>query len=322
MRRLDSVRPFDPGRYHHFILSPRHQVFHLKRSSAHDHEECGTCVLHHPQVVEHRRGSPPGRPNHFVFHLGRRRYYQDRYFFQDFYVLQDRYRQVLLESRNVGDQSFGDDVVGELGWDFGRLRGPPFILRAKAGDGTFYGTSDAGAACLLPTRTDQRFAAFPGAAWDNSEWCGGCIRVTGPDGSVDVQVTNECPECAEGSLDLATDAFAQISPTSAGRISITWDWIDCEAAGLTTGDVTFAWKSGSSAHWAGIQPRGGRVAVSSVSIKEDTATSYTALTRENYNYWVATSGAGAGPFTVLVDWQDGTSTTTSGVVLKSVIGDA
>mgnify|MGYP001580084586 CR=1 FL=1 len=46
---------------------------------------------------------------------------------------------------------------------------------------------------------------------------------------------------AEGSLDLATDAFAQISPTSAGRISITWDWIDCKSAGLTTGDVTFAW---------------------------------------------------------------------------------
>ncbi|KAI5475079.1 hypothetical protein MNV49_001955 [Pseudohyphozyma bogoriensis] len=191
-----------------------------------------------------------------------------------------------------------------------------------SGDGTAYGTSDAGAACLLPTRTDQRFAAFSGAVWDNSEWCGGCVRVTGPVGSIDVQVTNECPECAEGSLDLSDDAYETITGTSPGRTSITWDWISCVDAGLTTGDVEIAWKSGSSAYWAAIQPRGGAVGISAVSIKESSASSYTSLARQNYNYWLAESGAGAGPFSVLVDWQDGTSSTYTNIVLNAIVGDA
>ncbi|KAK4693063.1 expansin, partial [Phenoliferia sp. Uapishka_3] len=178
----------------------------------------------------------------------------------------------------------------------------------KAGDGTFYGTSDAGGACLLPTRTDQRFAAFSGSAWDTAEWCGGCIRVTGP--SVPRVVSFPSPTSRstlseplstslEGSLDLATGAFEKISPLSAGRTSITWDWVDCKSVGLTTGTVSFAWKSGSSAYWMGIQPRGGSSAIQSVSIKQSSASSYTALTRMDYNYWVASSGAGAGTFRFL-----------------------
>jgi expansin len=61
------------------------------------------------------------------------------------------------------------------------------------------------------------FAAWPGATYNNAEFCGACVRVTGPKGSVDVEVTNKCPECAEGSLDLSTAAFEKIADKSAGR---------------------------------------------------------------------------------------------------------
>lgn len=43
----------------------------------------------------------------------------------------------------------------------------------------------------LPPACSQKFVAFPGAKWSNSANCGACMRVTGPNGSVDVQVTNE-----------------------------------------------------------------------------------------------------------------------------------
>lgn len=37
----------------------------------------------------------------------------------------------------------------------------------------------------------QAFAAFPGAKWDSAAYCGACVRVKGPKGTVDVQITNK-----------------------------------------------------------------------------------------------------------------------------------
>lgn len=151
------------------------------------------------------------------------------------------------------------------------------------------------------------FAAWPGDEWQDAAYCGGCVRVTGPckssfslslsidvrpltmrsccliAGSVNVQITNKCPECAEGSLDLSTAAFSKIGNTNAGRskqtrflfhlsfslacthnttflnpfffffgrqkVPISWEWIDCDASKLETQPVSFVWKSGSSAYW-------------------------------------------------------------------------
>lgn len=43
----------------------------------------------------------------------------------------------------------------------------------------------------LTSTLSQRFVAWPGASWDGSAQCGACLRVKGPKGTVDVQVTNK-----------------------------------------------------------------------------------------------------------------------------------
>ncbi|ORY88013.1 RlpA-like double-psi beta-barrel-protein domain-containing protein-containing protein [Leucosporidium creatinivorum] len=175
------------------------------------------------------------------------------------------------------------------------------------GHATFYGNDGSGGACLLPSRSDLKFVAFSGAKWDNSANCGACMRVTGPNGS---------------SLDLSTSAFSKIAPTSKGKVDVSWKWISCVSAGLEKGGVSVVWKSGSSAYWMAIQIRGAAFPVQSVAIRAATSSSYTNLKRENYNYFSATSGAGAGPFVVLVRYQNGSKSIIKNVKLNSVIGDA
>lgn len=50
-----------------------------------------------------------------------------------------------------------------------------------------------------------------------------------------------CPECAAGSLDLSTSAFSKIGATSAGKIPISWKFVSCTAAKLTSGKVSVVW---------------------------------------------------------------------------------
>ncbi|KAG0049000.1 hypothetical protein BGZ83_006143 [Gryganskiella cystojenkinii] len=42
--------------------------------------------------------------------------------------------------------------------------------------------------------------------------CGQCLHVKGPNGTVQVQVVDMCPECASGSVDLTSSAFAVLAP--------------------------------------------------------------------------------------------------------------
>lgn len=89
----------------------------------------------------------------------------------------------------------------------------------------------------------------------------------------------------------------------------------------------------------GIQVRGATKPISAMSIKSGSG-SFIKLARQDFNYFVSNSGAGAGPFTVQVNFQvrssgatsepkltfshsqDGTVQTVNNVKLNSVIGDA
>ncbi|KAG9327234.1 hypothetical protein KVV02_002687 [Mortierella alpina] len=57
----------------------------------------------------------------------------------------------------------------------------------------------------------------------NSPACGQCIRVTGPNGSVDVQIVDMCPGCKSGDVDLTPGAFSKIAHIDAGRVPISWE---------------------------------------------------------------------------------------------------
>lgn len=135
--------------------------------------------------------------------------------------------------RDAPDAQASSD--GAAGAD-GAGRAPDASVDARAdapsgtefsGQATYYAADGRGACGFKATPNDLMVAAMNGAQY-NKGWCGQCVLVTGPKGtSIKVRIVDLCPGCAQGGLDLSKEAFAAISPLSAGRIKITWHVVPC-----------------------------------------------------------------------------------------------
>ena len=115
------------------------------------------------------------------------------------------------------------------------LAGADLAARADAADGstpetftgeaTYYDANGTGA-CGFAASSNFLVAAMNGAQYKKA-LCGQCVAVTGPQGMVTVRITDLCPGCKAGDLDLSMTAFGMISPLSAGRVKITWSFVAC-----------------------------------------------------------------------------------------------
>jgi len=141
---------------------------------------------------------------------------------------------------------------------------------------TFY-SSISPDACGLPVAPGAFVTAVASADFAGSAVCGRCLRVFGPLGSVVVQVTDECPGCAAGDLDLGADAFAQIGNPADGVIAISSESTECDVAG----PIAFFFDAGSTPYYLALQVRNTRYAVASVEL--DTGSGWVALPRDPYN---------------------------------------
>jgi expansin (peptidoglycan-binding protein) len=95
-----------------------------------------------------------------------------------------------------------------------------------SGEATYYAADGTGACGFAASPNDLFVAAMNKAQYAKSV-CGKCVSVTGPKGTVKVRIVDLCPGCSFGSLDLSEQAFAKISPLSAGRVKITWSFVPC-----------------------------------------------------------------------------------------------
>lgn len=95
----------------------------------------------------------------------------------------------------------------------------------SSGEATYYYYSSGGA-CGLDPPADLLVAAINDEQY-STENCGRCAQVKGPKGTVIVTVLDKCPGCDSGDLDLSEQAFEKIASTSAGRVQITWSFVDC-----------------------------------------------------------------------------------------------
>ncbi|KAJ2015255.1 hypothetical protein GGI14_004385 [Coemansia sp. S680] len=99
------------------------------------------------------------------------------------------------------------------------------------GDGTFF--SPGLGSCGLTNSDSDLIAAIPAPQYgtnanpNNAEVCGKCALVKGPKGQVKVKITDRCPVCKTGDLDLSPSAFQQIGDFDAGRIPISWSFVTC-----------------------------------------------------------------------------------------------
>ena len=161
------------------------------------------------------------------------------------------------------------------------------------GEATYY-AADGRGSCSFDASTDRMVAAINAPDYAIAAWCGACLAVTGPTGEVIVRVVDQCPGCAHGDLDLSSEAFARISPLSAGRVAITWHEVACDVQG----PLSYHFKNGSNAFWTAIQLRNHRYPIAKV--EAGAAGALATIARVDYNYFVETSGLGAGPYTIRV----------------------
>jgi expansin (peptidoglycan-binding protein) len=163
-----------------------------------------------------------------------------------------------------------------------------------SGEATYYAADGTGSCSFDASPDDLMVAAMNAPDYANAAWCGACVAVTGPTGSVVVRIVDQCPGCAHGDLDLSEEAFAMISPLSAGRVAITWHEVACDVSG----PIAYHFKDGANAYWTAIQIRNHRYPIASVQAKVGDA--WQAVSRVDYNYFVETDGLGPGPYALRV----------------------
>lgn len=106
-----------------------------------------------------------------------------------------------------------------------------------------------------------------------------------------VRIVDRCPACAAGDIDLSQTAFSQIAELSAGRIDVSWNFVDCP------GDerMQIHFKDGSNGFWTALQVRRHRSSIASLEARS-ASRDWHAIERLNYNYFVDTDGLGEGPY--------------------------
>jgi len=161
----------------------------------------------------------------------------------------------------------------------------------REGIATFYDADGSGNCSFDKSPGDLDVVALAMPEYDDSTACGACLQVTGPKGDVVVRVTDSCPGC-EGSgvnLDLSAQAFAKIAEPKDGRVKVSYRMVSC----AMPGNVAYHFKDGSSKWWTAIQVRNHRVPIKSVEYRKGGA--WATMKREDYNYFVESSGVGDQP---------------------------
>jgi expansin (peptidoglycan-binding protein) len=178
-----------------------------------------------------------------------------------------------------------------------------------SGEGTYYDATGAGNCSFDASPNDLMVAAMSSADYNTAAWCGACLEVTGPMGTVTVRVVDQCPECVHGDLDLSREAFAMIAPLSAGRVPITWHEVACNVSG----PISYHFKDGANAYWTAIQIRNHRYPIASVAAQD--GADWREIPRVDYNYFVESAGLGPGPYALRVTDTRGHALDDSGIAL-------
>jgi expansin (peptidoglycan-binding protein) len=182
-----------------------------------------------------------------------------------------------------------------------------------AGEGTYY-FGDGSGNCSYPAGGITMYAAMNELDYEMSKACGAYIEATGPKGTVTVKIVDRCPECAPGDIDFSPQAFDLIADRVDGRVPITWNLV---SAPQGIGNLQFVVKDGSNPWWIGIQVRNHATVVSSMEALVNG--SWVPLERQQYNYFLAPSGLGNGPFTLRVTDLYGEQLTKTGVTLSPTV---
>ena len=162
-----------------------------------------------------------------------------------------------------------------------------------SGQATYYEATGEGACEFDASPTNLLVAAVNEHEYYNSLPCGTYIQVSGPDGDVTVRIVDYCPTCDPGDIDLSEEAFAQIAEPVIGVVPISWRFVEPDI----TDPIRYHFHESSHQWWTAIQIRNHNHPISSVEML-DSNNEWVTFARTNYNYFIAPSGMGLGPFTI------------------------
>ncbi|PWR08656.1 hypothetical protein DKT68_14750 [Micromonospora acroterricola] len=188
---------------------------------------------------------------------------------------------------------------------------PPTGTATHTGKATFYDSNGAGGNCSNPTAPANRlYVALGPTEYAAGAACGGFLDVTGPKGSVRVLIMDQCPECAPGHLDLSREAFARIADPVQGLVPVTYRAV---VNPPLPGPLTFRIKEGSSQWWFAVRVGNHGNPLRAVEVRQRDSEPWQSTARQDYNYWLIASGAGAGPYTIRVTDVYGNRVTVAGI---------
>ncbi|TDB74919.1 expansin EXLX1 family cellulose-binding protein, partial [Micromonospora sp. KC723] len=185
------------------------------------------------------------------------------------------------------------------------------VLKGKA---TFYDSQGGGGNCSYPSAPANRlYVALGPGEYAAGAACGGSLDVTGPRGTVRVLITDQCPECAPGHLDLSREAFARIADPVQGVVPVSYRAV---VDPPLPGPLTFRIKEGASQYWFAVLVGDHGNPLRSVEVRQGGSGTFRPAARQDYNYWLIESGAGPGPYTVRVTDVYGHRATATGVTMS------
>jgi expansin (peptidoglycan-binding protein) len=193
------------------------------------------------------------------------------------------------------------------------LSTPALAQPARSGQATLYELQSGGGNCSYPAPpAGNLYVALSPGEYAAAAACGGYLDVTGPKGTVRVKVVDQCPECKAGHIDLSRTAFARVADPGKGLVGVTYRPVADPRVGRP---LSFRVKEGSSQWWLALLVIDHGNPLTSVEVKS-TGGAWRKLARADFNYWIAESGAGQGPFSVRVTDTRGHRVTANGVRLS------
>ena len=126
--------------------------------------------------------------------------------------------------------------------------------------------------------------------YGKADYCGACVEIQGPKGSVKVKIVDQCPGCKPGDIDLNAEAFDSIASRAQGRVAISWKVVPCES----TEPLVFHFIKTSNEWWASVQIRNHSNPIAKLEFWKDSV--YTEIPRRTHNYFTM-KNMGIGPHT-------------------------
>jgi expansin len=171
---------------------------------------------------------------------------------------------------------------------------PPPTPEPRSGVATYTDLTGGGTCSMPGEPADNLHIGLPSSEYGTADLCGGYVDVTGPKGTVRVLVTDHCPRCPSGVVDVTRTAFAQIADVGQGRVPVTYSLVRNP---WVPGTISLRMKSGSSSSWMQIQALDHGNPIAAVELQ--TGAGWRSLVHTSDNYWTAANpGPGPGPFVV------------------------